>query len=119
MRRAQPVATEPAGRLAEVQPTLGPRAAYAASAAVDRKRRGVGHRHDGIELIAIDYDIVVDRLPRPATLAADRNAYALDMVGEFMWPRFRRGRRLAVSPFEQVGIGDDVLVRLCRRSRLR
>jgi phage repressor protein C with HTH and peptisase S24 domain len=27
-----------------------------------------------------------------------------------MWPRYRPGRRIAVSPAAPVGIGDDVLV---------
>jgi phage repressor protein C with HTH and peptisase S24 domain len=107
-----PEATEPAGQLAESRRRWG-HAPLTPLPLLSTERGGAwDHRHDGIELIAIDYDIVVDRLPRPATLAADRNAYALEMVVESMWPRFRRGRRLAVSPFEQVGIGDDVLVRL-------
>ena len=29
-----------------------------------------------------------------------------------MWPRFRPGRRVAVSPHAPVAIGDDVLIRL-------
>lgn len=57
-------------------------------------------------------DQVIDRLPRPASLADDRKAYAVTMVDEGMRPRFRPGRRLAVSPRWPVAIGDDVLVRL-------
>ena len=52
---------------------------------------------------------VVDRLPRPASLAADRDAYAITIVGESMWPRFRSGRRVAVSPSLSIAPGDDVL----------
>jgi phage repressor protein C with HTH and peptisase S24 domain len=31
-----------------------------------------------------------------------------------MWPRFRPGRRVAVSPKAPVSIGDDVIVKLAR-----
>lgn len=65
-----------------------------------------------IGLIEIGHGKVVDRLPRPASLAAERDAYALTIVGDSMWPRFRRGRRIAVSPDARVGAGDDVLVLL-------
>ena len=54
----------------------------------------------------------LDRLPRPASLAGDPDAYAVTVVGDSMWPRFRPGRRVAVSPHSPVAIGDDVLVRL-------
>jgi hypothetical protein len=54
----------------------------------------------------------IDRLPRPQSLAADRGAYAVTVVGGSMWPRFRPGRRIAVSPRAPVAIGDDVIVRL-------
>lgn len=63
-----------------------------------------------IELIRIDCDRAVDRLPRPESLASDSHAYAITVVGESMWPRFRQGRRLAVSPSSPVVAGDDVLV---------
>ena len=49
---------------------------------------------------------------RPQALVADMHAYAVTMVGEAMWPRFRAGRRLLVSPAAAVTIGDDVLVKL-------
>ncbi len=62
------------------------------------------------DLIVIDRGKVMDGLPRPQSLAADPNAYALTVVGESMWPRFRQGRRLAVSPAAPVQAGDDVLV---------
>jgi phage repressor protein C with HTH and peptisase S24 domain len=54
----------------------------------------------------------IDRVSRPQSLAKDSDAYAITMVGDSMWPRFRPGRRLAVSPRSPVAIGDDVLVRL-------
>lgn len=77
---------------------------------------GPGGAWDGsdipIGLIEIDQGKLVDRLPRPESLAAQRGAYAITIVGESMWPRFRAGRRIAVSPDAPVGAGDDVLVLL-------
>lgn len=64
----------------------------------------------GIGMIAIDDGNVIDRLARPASLSADRTAYAVTVVDESMWPRFRSGRQVAVSPSAPVGIGDDVLL---------
>jgi SOS-response transcriptional repressor LexA len=65
-----------------------------------------------IELTNLDRGDVVDRLPRPASLAEDAAAYAITIVGDSMWPRFRPGRRVAVSPRAPVAIGDDVVVTL-------
>lgn len=67
-------------------------------------------RAHGIELITVERIEPVDRITRPPSLAADRDAYAVTIVGENMWPRFRAGRRVAVSPAAQVSSGDDVLV---------
>ena len=47
-----------------------------------------------------------------SSLAGDSQAYAVAVVGESMWPRFRPGRKLLVSPAAPVAIGDDVLLRL-------
>ena len=55
---------------------------------------------------------LLDRLPRPVSLAHDSDAYALTIVGASMWPRFRPGVRVAISPRSAVAVGDDVLVRL-------
>lgn len=55
---------------------------------------------------------LLDRVPRPVSLADDATAYAVTIVGDSMWPRFRRGRRVAVSATAPVSIGDDVLVKL-------
>jgi hypothetical protein len=73
-----------------------------------------GGEGSGIELIEIRPDELIDRVQRPQSLAADREAYALTIVGDSMWPRFRPGRRVAVSPRSPVAIGDDVVVRLNR-----
>lgn len=54
----------------------------------------------------------VDQLPRPASLAKDPDAYAFTIVGASMWPRFRTGSCVAVSPRAPVAAGDDVVARL-------
>jgi len=70
-----------------------------------------GESGSGIEMMEVR-STELDRLPRPQSLAGDADAYAITMVGDSMWPRFRPGRRVAVSPHAPVAIGDDVLVRL-------
>jgi len=71
-----------------------------------------GEAGSGIAVYSIDRSIAVGKLDRPAALAADRDAYASILAGDAMWPRFRAGRRLLVSPAANVGVGDDVLVEL-------
>lgn len=71
-----------------------------------------GRTESRIELIELRTGELVERLPRPVSLANDHRAYAITVVGDSMWPRFRPGRRLAVSPKPSVAIGDDVLVKL-------
>jgi phage repressor protein C with HTH and peptisase S24 domain len=55
---------------------------------------------------------VLDYLARPPSLADDPDAYAVEIVGESMAPRFEPGERAFVSPKARVGIGDDVIVQL-------
>lgn len=71
-----------------------------------------GNPGAGIERIAINPLQQVGEIERPDSLAADKEAYALTILGDAMWPRFRPGRRLIVSPRAPVAIGDDVLVSL-------
>lgn len=71
-----------------------------------------------VELTNIHLRELLDRLPRPRTLASDPEAYALTIVGTSMWPRFRSGSRVAVSPRSPVAIGDDVLARIRRPQRV-
>lgn len=71
-----------------------------------------GDAGSGIELTKLYPDSVRGHVVRPASMAGDRGAYALAILGEAMWPRFRPGRRLLVSPAAPVAIGDDVVVRL-------
>ncbi len=70
-----------------------------------------GSPGSGIELIELS-NRIIGRLPRPASLAGDRDAYAVEIWGGAMWPRFRAGRRLLVSPAAPVAVGDDILLRL-------
>ena len=63
-----------------------------------------------LEAICIDPGEAIGRLPCPASLAGHLDAYVVTMVGESMWPRFRAGRHLAVSPEAVIRKGDDVLV---------
>ena len=71
-----------------------------------------GESRYGVALVEIHTGEIVDRVARPATLASDEQAYAITIVGESMWPRFRPGRLIAVSPKAPVAVGDDVVVKL-------
>jgi len=71
-----------------------------------------GTPDEQIEMTELRLGETVEQLPRPASLAGDVGAYALTIVGDSMWPRFRPGRRTAVSPRAPVAIGDDVVVTL-------
>jgi hypothetical protein len=66
----------------------------------------------GIEVTELRPGELLDQLPRPISLGGDPDAYGLTIVGASTWPRFRPGRRIAVSPKAPVAIGDDVLVKL-------
>lgn len=63
-----------------------------------------------IDVTELRTGAILDHLPRPASLAGDPGAYAFTMVSDAMWPRFRPGRRIAVSPIAGIAPGDDVLV---------
>ena len=65
-----------------------------------------------IDIVKFAPHDVIDRLPRPTSLAAERDAYALTVFGDSMWPRFRPGRRIAIAPGVAAAVGDDVLVQL-------
>ena len=69
-----------------------------------------GGAGSGIEVTEIRPNELVERVARPLSLASDPEAFALAIVGDSMWPRFRLGRKVAVSPRAPVSIGDDVLV---------
>ncbi len=67
---------------------------------------------DDFALTELDLSEVLDYLRRPASLADDRDSYALTIVGGSMAPRFKPGERVGVSPAARVEIGDDVIVQL-------
>lgn len=65
-----------------------------------------------IEMTELHQMQVIEYIHRPANLARDGEAYALEIVGDSMFPRFKPGERVAVSPRSPVAIGDDVIVQL-------
>ena len=71
-----------------------------------------GETGSGIELAELRLDSVRGHVARPVSMAGDRDAYALAMPGNAMWPRFRPGRQLLVSPSAPISAGDDVVVQL-------
>jgi hypothetical protein len=71
-----------------------------------------GRPGSGVEMTAIGKAQRRELVARPASLASDPEAFAVTIIGESMWPRFRPGRRIAISPRSPVAIGDDVAVRL-------
>jgi hypothetical protein len=79
---------------------------------------GACRAEDGGQIAStiIDTAHKVGEIYRPPSLAADPNAYAMTLVHDAMWPRFRSGRRLLVSPAAPVEIGDDVIVALAEQS---
>lgn len=67
---------------------------------------------EDVELTELRLAEVLDYLGRPPSLAEDPNAYAVEIVGESMAPRFEPGERAFVSPKAAVRPGDDVIVQL-------
>jgi SOS-response transcriptional repressor LexA len=65
-----------------------------------------------IEMTELHQSQIIEYIQRPAALALDDQAYALEIVGDSMLPRFRPGERVAVSPRSPVRVGDDVIVQL-------
>ena len=65
-----------------------------------------------IETTELTMSEALGYVQRPSSLANDDGAYAVTVVGDSMWPRFRPGRRVIVSPKAPVSIGDDVIVQL-------
>jgi hypothetical protein len=77
-----------------------------------------GDAGSGIELVEVVRGDRIGSVSRPASLSSEREAYAITVVGDCMWPRFRPGRRVAVSPKSSVAMGDDVLVGLAGKAGL-
>lgn len=105
-RSAEPAAST--GALAE--PGRGWGQAPVAPLPLYSTRPGGVRRGEGTELMLVDRGKVAERLPRPPSLAGDQDAYAVTVTGRSMWPRFREGRRVAVSPAAPIRPGDDVLL---------
>lgn len=68
-----------------------------------------GEWSPGVPQIAFDRKVTTDRLSRPVSLLNDPGAYALTIPDNAMWPRFRCGRPVVVSPAAVIELGDDVL----------
>jgi phage repressor protein C with HTH and peptisase S24 domain len=71
-----------------------------------------GDWEDEIELTELHLSEVLDNLARPPSLANDDEAYAIEIIGDSMFPRFKPGERAFVSPKAAVRPGDDVIVQL-------
>jgi hypothetical protein len=64
----------------------------------------------GVTSMSLERAMVLEWLPRPQSMANDPEAFAITVIDHGMWPRFRPGRRLAVSPLAKIDTLDDVLI---------
>lgn len=71
-----------------------------------------GEWSDGVEMTELHLTDVLDYVGRPQAVAGDAGAYAVEIVGESMIPRYEPGERTIVSPRSPVRPGDDVIVQL-------
>jgi SOS-response transcriptional repressor LexA len=71
-----------------------------------------GEWSDGVEMTELHLAEVFDYLARPHSLAADAEAYAVEIIGDSMAPRYEPGERVFVSPKSPIRINDDVIVQL-------
>lgn len=67
---------------------------------------------EDVEMTELRLGEILDYLARPQSLSEDEEAYALEIVGESMAPRFEPGELVYVSPKATVRPGDDVIVQL-------
>lgn len=65
-----------------------------------------------VEMTELQLSEILGYLRRPHSLRGDQEAYAVTIIGDSMWPRYRPGRRVVVSPRAPLAIGDDVIVQL-------
>jgi phage repressor protein C with HTH and peptisase S24 domain len=70
-----------------------------------------GEWADGVEMTELHLAEVLDYLGRPPSLSTDADAYAVEIIGESMAPRYEPGERVFVSPRSPVRI-NDVIVQL-------
>ena len=71
-----------------------------------------GEWSDGVEMTELHLADVLDYLSRPPSVEGDKDAYAVEIVGDSMAPRFEPGERAIVSSRAPVRVGDDVIVQL-------
>jgi phage repressor protein C with HTH and peptisase S24 domain len=71
-----------------------------------------GEWSDGVEMTELHLSEVLDYVSRPQSVSGDSEAYAVEIVGESMVPRYEPGERAIVSPRAPVRPGDDVIVQL-------
>jgi phage repressor protein C with HTH and peptisase S24 domain len=71
-----------------------------------------GEWSEGVEMLELHLAEVLDYLGRPPSIATDPDAYAVEIIGDSMAPRYEPGERVFVSPRSPVRIGDDVIVQL-------
>jgi phage repressor protein C with HTH and peptisase S24 domain len=110
----RPKAPQGAGRLGDGPVTFRPAPSATMPLFATQQAGSIDASGQSIGSIRIDRSSEIGRIPRPASLIADRAAYAVLIIDDAMWPRFRPGRRIAVSPAASVGVGDDVLAILRR-----
>lgn len=67
---------------------------------------------EDVEMTELRLAEVLDYIARPPSLAEDPDAYAVEIVGDSMAPRFEPGERAFVSPRAPVRSGDDIIVQL-------
>lgn len=67
---------------------------------------------EGVDMTELRMADVLDYLTRPSGLIGDKEAYAVEIVGDSMAPRFEPGEWVFVSPKANVRPGDDVIVQL-------
>ena len=72
--------------------------------------RGVGAANRQGEFQLVEGPI--DHAPRPAGIPAAKDVYALYVVGDSMFPRYKPGTRIYVSPHRLPLIGDDVVIQI-------
>lgn len=71
-----------------------------------------GEWSDGVEMTELHLTDVLDYVGRPQAVVGDAGAYAVEIVGDSMEPRYEPGERVIVSPRVPARPGDDVIVQL-------
>jgi transcriptional regulator with XRE-family HTH domain len=85
---------------------------YGTALGCDLDLTGANGAPAAIEQTMLEMTEAVDYLRRPANLAGRKDAYALVVAGNSMWPRFDDGDTVVVDPRRQASPGQDVIVQL-------